>query len=79
MTCKHSYDKFTFTINCPYCTIDALKAELEAMRKDAARFNHLQNLPVVEAQALFWMYESRKQRAHEIDLAIDLLRGKGVG
>lgn len=35
--------------------------------KDAARFRFLQNLPVVTAQAYFWNFSSRKQRAEAID------------
>jgi len=41
-----------------------------ANEKDAQRFNHLQNLPIVEAQAFFWTYASRKQRAAAIDAAM---------
>lgn len=36
-------------------------------KRDAERFRFLQNLPVAEAQAFFWHYESRKQRAKAID------------
>lgn len=42
--------------------------------KDAARFDYLQNAPVVEAQAFFWNYASRKQRAEAIDEAIAINR-----
>ena len=35
--------------------------------KDAARFRYLQNLPRAQAQAYFWNYESRRQRAEAID------------
>lgn len=35
--------------------------------KDAERFRKLQNMPVVDAQALFWNIKSRKQRAAAID------------
>lgn len=39
-------------------------------RKDAERFRFLQNLPVVEAQAYFWNYGSRTERAKAIDIAM---------
>ena len=35
--------------------------------KEADRFRYLQSLPVVKAQAYFWTYKSRKQRAAAID------------
>lgn len=44
--------------------------DIEALRRDAARFRFLQNLPVVNAQMYFWHYESRKQRAKAIDAAM---------
>jgi hypothetical protein len=47
-----------------------LERELAEARRDARRFQHLQNAPVVEAQAYFWNYQSRKQRAAAIDAAI---------
>lgn len=48
-----------------------LRRELEALRRKAARFDHLQNAPVVEAQAFFWNYSSRSARAKAIDRAIN--------
>ena len=39
----------------------------KATIRDAERFRFLQNLPVVQAQAYFWNYSSRKQRAAAID------------
>jgi hypothetical protein len=43
---------------------------LEEARKDAARFNYLQNADPKRAQQFFWNYASRKQRAAAIDDAI---------
>jgi hypothetical protein len=43
---------------------------LEEARKDAARFNYLQNADPKHAQQFFWNYASRKQRAAAIDDAI---------
>jgi len=40
--------------------------------KNAARFAYLQSISPVEAQAFFWNYSSRKQRAAAIDAAIKL-------
>jgi hypothetical protein len=37
-----------------------------AALSDAECFRYLQNLPVVEAQAFFWNYESRSQRKKAI-------------
>jgi len=45
----------------------AVVRDLTAMRMDAARFRFLQNLPIVKAQAYFWNWSSRKQRAQAID------------
>ena len=53
----------------PASAIAALRAERDRLREDAERFEYLQNLPVVEAQAFFWQYQSRKQRAKAIDSA----------
>ena len=39
--------------------------------RDAARFRYLQNAMPLEAQAFFWLYESRKQREKAIDEAIE--------
>lgn len=47
--------------------------EVAALRKDAARFRFLQNLPVVQAQAFFWNYGSRTERAKAIDKAMHAL------
>lgn len=44
--------------------------DTEKDRKDALRFRYLQNLPVVEAQAFFWNYGSRTERAKAIDKAM---------
>lgn len=41
--------------------------ELAKMAGNSRRFEFLQNLPVVQAQAYFWNYSSRKQRAQAID------------
>lgn len=38
--------------------------------KDAARFRALQDMPPAQAQAFFWNYASRKQRAAAIDTAM---------
>lgn len=45
------------------------RQQLDEVRRDASRFRFLHNLPVVEAQAFFWTYASRKQRAKAIDAA----------
>ena len=42
----------------------------EGMAKDAERFVFLQNLATEKAQAFFWNYTSRKQRAKAIDEAM---------
>lgn len=52
---------------------ESLRAQLASAAKDAARFNHLQNMPRTLAQALFWQFESHKQRARAIDEAIAAL------
>lgn len=41
--------------------------EGERLRKDAERFQKLQNMDPKEAQAFFWHFQSRKQRAKAID------------
>jgi multidrug resistance efflux pump len=51
-------------------TNDQLKAKLAEAEKDAKRFNKLQNMDPKKAQAFFWNYLSRKQRAKAIDAAI---------
>jgi hypothetical protein len=38
--------------------------------RDAERFRYLQNIGKVQAQAYFWNYSSRKQRAQAIDADI---------
>ena len=53
---------------------DAAK-ERAAQERDAARFQYLQNIPVLYAQAFFWNHSSRKQRAATIDAAM-LKEGK---
>ena len=57
--------------------LSALRAKLAASEKDAKRFNGLQNMPPIEAQAFFWNFQSRKQRAAAIDAAIEKERGNG--
>jgi hypothetical protein len=52
------------------CIVDEAIALLQAEGRDAARFQHLQNIPVVEAQAFFWRYSSRRERAKAIDASI---------
>ena len=42
-------------------------AALKAAEADAGRFQYLQNLPAKEAQAFFWNWSSRKDRAKAID------------
>ena len=42
-----------------------------ALARDAARYRFLTNLPKVQAQAFFWNWDSRKERAKAIDAAID--------
>lgn len=39
-------------------------------KKDADRFRFLQNIPAEQAQAFFWNYQSRYQRAKAIDAAM---------
>lgn len=58
---------------------DALQAEqcahqmtsdlLREAREDADRYRFLTNLPKVQAQAFFWNWDSRKDRAKSIDAA----------
>lgn len=55
---------------CPYATPGALREALQGLDRDAARFTFLQNISVVQAQAFFWTYQSRKQRAEAIDAAM---------
>lgn len=44
--------------------------EVISLRRDAARFKHLQDLPAKEAQAYFWTYSSRTERKKAIDAAM---------
>ena len=46
------------------------EAENKALRKDAERFQYLQNCDQKIAQAFFWNYSSRKARAKAIDAAM---------
>jgi hypothetical protein len=46
-----------------------LEQLLEKQVKDAERFQYLQNCDPVEAQAFFWNYSSRTERAKAIDVA----------
>ena len=48
-----------------------LEDENEALRKDAERFQYLQNCDQKIAQAFFWNYSSRKARAKAIDAAME--------
>jgi hypothetical protein len=57
-------------------TCAELATENEALRKDAERFNYLQNAAPLRAQQFFWNYSSRKQRAEAIDKEIAALGGK---
>lgn len=41
--------------------------EIAELRRDAARFQYLQNCDPKVAQAYFWNYQSRKQRVRAID------------
>jgi len=49
--------------------LTALRSRLKRAEKDVKLFAYLQNCPVVEAQAFFWNYKSRKQRAQAIEMA----------
>lgn len=46
---------------------EGLARRVGESERDARRFKALQNMPRIEAQALFWEFESRKQRAKAID------------
>jgi len=48
----------------------AANERLREAEKDAQRFQYLQNLPKADAQAFFWNFDSRKQRAAAIDAAL---------
>lgn len=41
-----------------------------AINRDAARFQYLQSIPAIQAQAFFWRYPSRRDRAKAIDIAM---------
>jgi hypothetical protein len=56
--------------------LEQLERDREALRKDAERFNYLQNADPKHAQQFFWNYSSRKQRAEAIDKEIAALGGK---
>lgn len=49
---------------------EELQAKLAAAEKDAERFEALQNMPIEQAQAFFWNFSSRTERAKAIDSAI---------
>jgi hypothetical protein len=50
--------------------MEANEVHLSACKADASRFNALQNMPAQQAQAFFWNYQSRKERARAIDIAM---------
>ncbi|MGI9142244.1 MAG: hypothetical protein ACR2IJ_03535 [Fluviibacter sp.] len=56
-----------------YEEIVQLRARVTELEADAARFEYLQNIPVIEAQSFFWNYSSRKRRAKAID---DAMKGE---
>lgn len=51
--------------------IAELEAQLAEAQKDAERFKALQDMDPKKAQAFFWNYTSRKQRAKAIDEAME--------
>lgn len=51
-------------------TNEDLQAKLSTVEKDAERFEALQNMPIEQAQAFFWNFSSRTERAKAIDDAI---------
>lgn len=51
--------------------VTRLEHVVSAAQKDAARFDALQNMPTEEAQAFFWNFKSRTQRAAAIDAVIE--------
>jgi hypothetical protein len=55
----------------------AREMRIRELEKDAARYRHLRELPVVKAQAFFWTYSSRKQRDAAIDAAMAAASGEG--
>lgn len=56
--------------------IAELEAQVAGMVRDAGRFRKLQNMPPIMAQALFFQYGSRKQRAKAIDEIDAALQGE---
>lgn len=48
-----------------------IRGVVQELERDAARFRHLQSIDRKEAQAFFWHFESRKQRAKAIDTAME--------
>jgi uncharacterized small protein (DUF1192 family) len=67
--CEENNDVIAQGVADRDATIATLRAEIARLEKDAARFNWCQNNPKL-AQAMFWNYQSRKQRAEAIDAAI---------
>ena len=60
-------------------TVSALEKEVAGLRKDAERYRFLTNLPKTQAQAFFWTWDSRKQRAEAIDAQLAAMRtGEGA-
>ena len=59
----------------------ALASDFAVVQKwqevDAKCFEYLQNLPVKESQAFFWLHESRKQRRKAIFEAMLLAASEG--
>lgn len=51
--------------------LGVIRAAVAELERDAARFHYLQNIDKKEAQAFFWHFESRKQRAKAIDAAME--------
>lgn len=56
--------------------IVSVRSVLDKITKDAARFNYLNNMPRLEAQALFWQYSSRKELAKAIDKLMEKNRNE---
>lgn len=50
--------------------IRELEEKLANAQKNADRFNYLQNIDPKDAQAFFWNFNSRRQRAAAIDASI---------
>lgn len=51
---------------------NAVAKAVDSVQRDAERFRFLQNLDPVEAQAFFWNWSGRRNRAKAIDRAIEL-------